>query len=105
MTKYKAKRTEVDGILFDSKGEADRYQELKLLERSGQINGLSLQPEFKIEINGKHICKVKLDFAYWENDERIYEDFKGMDTPISKLKRKLVEAKYGIKVLLTRARK
>lgn len=40
MQKYKAKKTEYDGIMFDSKKEAQRYAELKILERAGVIKNL-----------------------------------------------------------------
>lgn len=33
--KYNNKKVEVDGIIFDSKREAERYQELSLLEKQG----------------------------------------------------------------------
>jgi hypothetical protein len=44
--KYGAKRTEVMGIKFDSKKEANRYLELKMLARAGKIRDLKLQPKF-----------------------------------------------------------
>ena len=44
--KYHAVRTEVDGITFHSKGEAKRYGDLKLLEKSNSISGLKLQPKY-----------------------------------------------------------
>lgn len=39
-SKYGAVKTEVDGIMFDSKREASRYQELRLLEQAGEIANL-----------------------------------------------------------------
>lgn len=48
MTKYHAKKTVVNGIMFDSRLEADRYQQLLLLEKAGEITGLMLQVEFQI---------------------------------------------------------
>jgi hypothetical protein len=45
MSKFHAKRTQVDGIWFDSKAEAGRYGELKLLERAGEIEDF-LPPAF-----------------------------------------------------------
>lgn len=48
MTKYHAKKTEVNGITFASRLEAERFQQLRLLEMSGQISGLMLQVEFQI---------------------------------------------------------
>ena len=57
MNKYNAQRVKVDGITFDSKKEAKRYSELKLLERCGAISDLELQVEYKLipsqKINGK----------------------------------------------------
>ena len=47
--KYHAVRTEVDGITFHSKGEAKRYGDLKLLEKSNSISGLKLQPKYILE--------------------------------------------------------
>lgn len=48
MTKYHAKKTTVDGITFDSRLEAERFQQLRLLEQAGEISGLMLQVEFQI---------------------------------------------------------
>jgi hypothetical protein len=45
-SKYGAVKTEVDGIMFDSKREASRYQELRLLEQAGEITNLRLQVPF-----------------------------------------------------------
>ena len=103
MTKYRAIRTTVDGITFDSKREANRYSELKMMEKAGIINSLKLQPEFKCQINGKKICTYKADFEYLMVDEEgpqgqigyyIVEDVKGFKTPVYKLKKKLVEALF-----------
>ena len=41
MSKYNSKKTVVDGQTFDSKKEANRYQELVLLEKAGVIKNLS----------------------------------------------------------------
>jgi len=38
MSKYHSRKTEIDGIVFDSKKEANRYCELKLMERAGEGN-------------------------------------------------------------------
>ena len=116
--KYRAIKTTVDGITFDSKKEAKRYTELKLLEKTGMITHLELQPTYDITINGAKICKYKADFRYFtvrqENREQytnskgewivatmtgdkegqIVEDVKGFKTPIYRLKKKLVEACY-----------
>lgn len=47
-SKYKAVRTEVDGITFASKKEARRYGELKLLERAGHVRNIVVQPRFDL---------------------------------------------------------
>ncbi|WP_416330616.1 DUF1064 domain-containing protein, partial [[Clostridium] innocuum] len=47
-SKYGAVKTEVDGIKFDSKHEALRYQELRLLEQAGEITNLRLQVPFEL---------------------------------------------------------
>ena len=103
MTKYRAIKTTVDGITFDSKREANRYSELKMMEKAGIINSLKLQPEFKCQINGKKICTYKADFEYLMVDDigpqgqigyYIVEDVKGFKTPVYKLKKKLVEALF-----------
>jgi hypothetical protein len=54
--KYRAVKTEVDGIMFDSKKEAGRYVELKKRLDAGIIQDLKLQPKFDCIINGKKIC-------------------------------------------------
>jgi Protein of unknown function (DUF1064) len=100
--RFKPIRTVVDSIMFDSKREASRYSNLKILMLGGRIRDLETHPAYDISINGKHICVVKLDFKYWSNETNslVYEDSKGFDTPISRLKRKLVEAQHGIKVTI-----
>lgn len=103
MTKYHAVRTTVDSIEFHSKREAARYSELKLMEKGGYIRQLELQPVYVIDINCKRVCKVILDFRYFEGGERVCEDVKGVDNALSRLKRKLVEAAYpGVKVRIVR---
>ncbi len=46
--KYAALKMTVDGITFDSRKEARRYTELKLLERTGKITDLQRQVKFKL---------------------------------------------------------
>ncbi len=95
LTKYRAIKTVVDGITFASKAEAARYQDLKLLERSGYITGLTLQPRFPIVIEGKKICSYVADFSYQDKSHRhVIEDVKGCITPTYRLKKKLFEAVY-----------
>lgn len=101
VSKYHAKKTEVQGVIFDSKKEATRYQELLLLERAGQIVELELQPRFDLVVNNQKIGFYKGDFRYKdvETGNSIIEDVKGMKTPVYNLKRKLVKALYGIDIV------
>jgi len=98
--KYKAQRTTIDGITFDSKAEANRYWELKMLQRAGKIQKLELQPEFELvpglRWNGKKLrtIKYRADFRYIEDGIEIVEDVKGMLTKEYKIKRLLFLNQY-----------
>lgn len=103
-TKYRAKKVEVDGIKFDSKKEATRYQVLKLMEQAGAIQDLELQKKFELipsfKIDGKTIRGIsyKADFCYYENGKFIVEDVKGYKTDVYKLKAKLFAYRYGFAI-------
>ena len=92
----KEKRTK-DGIVFASKAEMERYDELKMLEKAGKISELKLQPKFllipKIK-KGDRATYYIADFAYTKDGERIVEDVKGFKTALYKLKIKLLLWKY-----------
>ena len=98
--KYKNKKTIIDGIEFDSKAEAKRFCELRLLEKARKIKDLTLQPCFILQSsfkkNGKTYRKIEYiaDFQYEENGKVIVEDVKGMKTKEFQIKRKLFEYKY-----------
>ncbi|PWC54263.1 hypothetical protein TSA6c_00625 [Azospirillum sp. TSA6c] len=96
--KYGAKRTEVDGIVFDSAAEARRWSVLKLEERAGLITGLERQVPYAITINGEHIAKWIADFRYVRDGQTVCEDVKGVRTPVYRLKAKLVQAIHGIRI-------
>lgn len=97
MTKYRAKPTTVDGIRFHSKKESQRYLQWKLLEHSGAISCLELQPSFRLIVNDKLIATYRADAKYLDTKtgELVIEDVKGMRTREYKLKKKLFEALYG----------
>ena len=94
-SKYGARKTEVDGITFDSMREAERYCELKMLLKAGKISGLILQPKFRLQegfrVNGKTERAITYigDFMYEENGHRVVEDVKGFETKEFRIKRKL----------------
>jgi hypothetical protein len=98
ISKYRNRKTEVDGIVFDSKKEAVRYRELKILQKQGVIQNLVIQPKYPITVRYTSICEYIADFEYYENTKITVEDVKGMKTPVYKLKKKLFEAIYGIKI-------
>lgn len=104
MTKYHAKKTVVNGIMFDSRLEADRYQQLLLLEKAGEITGLMLQVEFQIlkgwtnpetgeRIKSRHYVA---DFVYHDRQTGrfVIEDTKGMETADFRLKWDYMKSEY-----------
>lgn len=100
MGKYGNIKTEVRGVLFDSKAEARRYEQLLLRLRVGDIHSLELHPRFDLAINGIKLGFYKADFAYFDarSSQRIVEDVKGVRTPIFNLKAKLVRALHGVSI-------
>ena len=100
MNKYKNKKVQIDMYVFDSARESQRYKELKLLERAGEISNLELQPRFLLQDsfkkNGRTFRKIEYvaDFKYIENGKTIVEDVKGMQTDVFKLKHKIFEKVY-----------
>ena len=116
--KYRSKNVEVDGMVFDSKKEANRYSELLLLEKSGVISNLQRQVKYVLipaqrepDIIGKRggrkpgkliekECAYYADFTYFdrEKQEVIVEDTKGMRTKDYIIKRKLLLYVHGIRI-------
>lgn len=100
-SKYGAVKTEIDGIMFDSKHEAKRYQELRLLEQAGEIANLRLQVPFELIPKSKYGMPIRYiaDFTYNDlNGQLIVEDAKGVKTPVYRLKRRLMAELKGIKI-------
>ena len=116
MRKYGSKKVRVDGIVFDSKREAARYCELKILQRAGKVKDLELQKTFELIPaqrepdtigarggikKGKVIeqaVKYVADFVYTENGKTVVEDTKGFRTKDYIIKRKLMLYIHGIKI-------
>jgi hypothetical protein len=92
----------VDGIKFDSKAEARRYGELKLLERAGEIRALGLHPKFIFELNGVRIGSYKADFQYLlrHSEQLIVEDVKSpaSKTQMYRLRKNMMQAFHGVLV-------
>jgi hypothetical protein len=101
MPKYHNRLTLVDGIVFHSQKEARRYEELKLNQQAGAIANLRTQVKYSLDVNRKRIALYVADFVYLENGKEIIEDVKGMRTPVYQIKKKLMNAIYGIEILET----
>jgi hypothetical protein len=119
--KFNAQPTTIEDIRFDSKAEAKRWQELRLLEKAGQIRNLTRQPVFPLhaapvqrtdlparltasDLSLVLVGVAKMDFAYEEAPdwEVVTEDVKGFDNALSRWKRKHVLLEYGVRVILTK---
>lgn len=108
MSKYHSTPVEVDGIRFDSKREANRWFELRMLERAGKIEKLKRQVKYLLipsqYRDGKCIereCSYLADFVYVKDGHLVVEDCKGFRTPEYKLKRKLMLQLYDIRLVET----
>lgn len=117
-SKYKNQKIVVDHMAFDSKKEANRYFELRILDKAGKIADLQRQVKYVLIpaqreadhvgvrggiIKGKLIereCSYVADFVYkdLEKGELVVEDTKGFRTPEYIIKRKLMLYQYGIRI-------
>ena len=97
--KYNNIKTKVDGIVFDSKKESAKYQELKMLEKSGKIKNLERQKRFEIvpKTPGERAVFFVADFTYETEGKKICMDVKSSITrknPTYIIKRKLFKSIY-----------
>lgn len=115
-SKYNAKKTEYNGMTFDSKRELKRYKELELMEKCGEIKNLRRQVKYVlipaqrepdiIGVKGgvkkgrviERECAYTADFVYEEDGETVVEDSKGFKTKDYSIKRKLMLYVHGIKI-------
>lgn len=118
MNKYHNRKVKTsDGIVHDSRKEAVRWQELKLLEEAGEITELKRQMEFllippqyeelpksnRAKKGRKKLveraCIYRADFVYHtKKGELVVEDTKGFKTRDYIIKRKLMLYIYGVKI-------
>ena len=105
MSKYRAIRTTVDGITFDSKGESKRWINLKQQQKDGRIQNLKRQIAYPLHVNGDLVTSYVADFTYDEDGTEIVEDFKGHVTTVFRLKKKLFEAIYQKPLRVVRLQK
>jgi hypothetical protein len=86
--KYRARKTVVDGITFDSVAEGRRYGELKMMQAAGLIKDLQLQPRFLLQEGFRsrwwpekvRPIHVTWDFLYQEGERQVVEDVKSPPT-------------------------
>lgn len=105
-TKYHSKKVVTEDGTFDSKKEFNRFCELSLLERAGEITGLERQKKYvlipKQTSGGKTIereCSYIADFVYrTKNGALVVEDTKGVRTKDYIIKRKLMLFRHGIRI-------
>lgn len=100
-SKYRNKRTVVDGIAFASRREAKRYGELQLLAKFGDVRDLRLQVSYDLHAaGGERVARYVADFVYRDREgTEVVEDAKGVKTPVYALKRRWMRAEYGIEIV------
>lgn len=102
MSKYHSRKQIRDGIRFDSIKEADRYTELSILQKAGEISELKTQvvfeliPRIKTESVTERPVRYIADFTYKQNGKLVVEDAKGVKTRDYIIKRKLMLFIKGI---------
>lgn len=111
--KYGAKRTQgADGYWFDSKREAERWGELRMMERAGYISELKRQVGFVLapavrmgaRQRLKPAMKLIVDFQYRDlkTGQMVLEDTKGVETEAFRIKLHLLKDRYGMEVKVTK---
>jgi hypothetical protein len=98
VNKYNSRRVTIDGYTFDSIRESERYGELKLMEKAHEISDLEIHPIIVLQrsffYRGRKIRSVtyEADFGYFSYIDGVfvYEDLKGFETQLFRLKWKLL---------------
>lgn len=99
MSKYHSTPMVVDGHRFPSKKEANKYAELRLMERAGIISDLKLQVRYPLEMCGQTVTHYVADFVFKENGNTVVCDVKGFRTDLYRLKKKMMKAQYNVEIL------
>ena len=104
--KYGNSKITIDGIRFDSKREAQRWQELRLMERAGRITDLRRQVKFVLipsqrgedgKVIEKQVTYIA-DFVYLKDGKTVVEDSKGYRTEVYRLKKKMMLYFFHIRI-------
>ena len=105
LSKYYSRKVTMNGVVYDSQKEANRWCELSLLQRAGKITNLQRQVKYELipaqRIDGKVVeraCTYVADFVYEENGNTVVEDTKGFKTKDYIIKRKLMLYLKGIRI-------
>lgn len=105
--KFGNQKVMIDGEkVADSQHEYRRLNDLKVLQRAGEIKDLQVQVRYTL-IPSQVICNKKergtdyiADFVYWTKDDQfICEDAKGHKTADYIIKRKLMKFIHNIDVV------
>jgi branched-subunit amino acid transport protein len=106
MRKYRNRKVARDGLSFDSQREADRWAELILLERAGEITDLRRQVPFvlaqavRLGKRVKPALRYVADAVYTTADGRVVvEDAKGVRTAVYRIKQHLMATVHGIEIV------
>jgi hypothetical protein len=112
--KYGNKKVRIEGRVFDSQGEHRRWLDLVMMERVGVIKDLKRQVPIELAPSAKLVgsrrarpaVRVVVDFSYFDKQQgrQRYEDFKGVETPVSLLKRHLAKTVHNIDIEIVGAR-
>lgn len=95
-SKYRNRRVVVDDIPFDSQWEAAFYGRCLLRQRAGEIEKIFLKVPFWLPGGVKYV----LDFILlYPGGKLKYVDTKGFRTDTYKIKKKMVEARFGITII------
>jgi hypothetical protein len=96
--KYRAQPVVTDEGRFASKKEYADWCGLKLREKAGLISHLQRQVKFPLSVNAQLVTTFIADAVFFENGKRVVVDSKGVQTPVYRLKKKLMRALLNIEV-------
>ena len=108
--KYRAIKTQINDIVFDSRKEAQHYQKLQLMKQTGAVLKFETHKKFPLVVNGKNCGNYIADFVeHYPDGKVIVRDIKGFDrktnsyrqTPLFRFKKKVFEALYGTKIIFS----
>lgn len=110
-SKYRNVKTQVDGIVFDSKKEAEHWLVLKAQQSLGDIIGLERQRKFTIYLPDMtrpgpyealaQLCDYVSDFSFRDLSDRLHVQdckSKATRTTVYMLKKRAMMLQYGIEI-------